>query len=158
MYDAIGAGLGPANMALLTAVEERRLGGAEVPAVLVLEAHAEFNWHAGMLLPRARCQVSFLKDLATMRNPTSPFTFVNYLHQHGRLAAFLNLRDTMPSRVEFNHYLRWVAEQVGGLVRYGERVERVEPVAGPGGEVTALAVHARELASGAERTYLARHL
>ncbi|MBQ3659658.1 MAG: PDZ domain-containing protein, partial [Bacteroidales bacterium] len=35
-------------------------------------------------------QVSYLKDLATLRNPRSGFSFVSYLHDRGRLVDFIN--------------------------------------------------------------------
>ena len=44
-----------------------------------------------MKLDGATMQVSFLKDLVTLRNPRSAFTFVNYLHSVGRLDEFINL-------------------------------------------------------------------
>jgi L-ornithine N5-oxygenase len=56
-------------------------------------------------------QISFLKDLVTLRNPTSPYSFVNYLKAHGRLVDFINLGTFYPCRMEFNDYLRWVAGQ-----------------------------------------------
>ncbi|NOJ47631.1 lysine N(6)-hydroxylase/L-ornithine N(5)-oxygenase family protein [Bradyrhizobium sp. WSM 1744] len=49
----------------------------------------------GMLLPGSDMQISFLKDLVSLRDPTSPFTFLNYLHKRGRFAGFHQLPDVL---------------------------------------------------------------
>jgi L-lysine 6-monooxygenase (NADPH-requiring) len=36
----------------------------------------------------AEIQVPFLADLVTLADPTSPYTFLNYLHEQGRLYRF----------------------------------------------------------------------
>ena len=82
-----------------------------------------------MLLPDTIMQISFLKDLATLRNPSSPFTFLSYLHEHNRLLSFINRGSTIPTRREFADYLRWAAEKVKSLgiqVFYGEEVVSLE--------------------------------
>ncbi|WP_283812081.1 SidA/IucD/PvdA family monooxygenase [Bradyrhizobium archetypum] len=48
-----------------------------------------------MLLPGSDMQISFLKDLVSLRDPTSPFTFLNYLHKRGRFAGFHQLPDVL---------------------------------------------------------------
>src|SRR5205085_7184330 len=82
----------------------------------------------GMLLPGTTMQVSFLKDLATMRNPHSTFGFVSYLHAQDRLVDFINHKTLFPSRIEFHGYLEWVAERLGHLVSYDSEVVDVRPV------------------------------
>ena len=59
-----------------------------------------------MLLPWAQSQVSFLKDLVTLRNPRSRFSFLNYLHATGRLDEFINLGSFSPYRLEISDYLQ----------------------------------------------------
>jgi L-ornithine N5-oxygenase len=73
-------------------------------------------WQRGMLLPWTQSQVSFLKDLVTLRNPLSRFSFVNYLHSVGRLDDFVNMASFLPFRLEISDYLQWVAKSLG-LVR-----------------------------------------
>jgi lysine/ornithine N-monooxygenase len=123
--DLLGIGFGPSNLALAIALAER-----EISAVFA-EAQPRFGWHRGMLLPGTRMQVPFLKDLVTLRNTKSDFTFLNYLSEHGRLVEFIGRHTMFPSRLEFHDYLEWAAARVGADVRYGQRV--VEVTAGKSG-------------------------
>ena len=131
VLDVVGVGFGPANLALAIAVHEGGQGFAPLNAQF-LERKPSFGWHRGMLLPGATMQVSFLKDLATMRDPGSGFSFLNYLHDRGRLVDFVNAKTFFPTRVEFHDYLEWAAARVDGLVRYGAAVERIEAVPAEG--------------------------
>ena len=157
--DVVGIGFGPANLALALCLEEQpeRLDGQPASS-LFLERKARCEWHPDMLLEGAEVQVSFLKDLVTLRNPQSHFTFLNYLRLHDRLLDFVNLRSWFPTRVEFNHYYRWVAEQLAHRVRYGREVLSVRPAAGEDGVVDLLRVTARHAETGELEEYLARHL
>ncbi|GHH39705.1 lysine N(6)-hydroxylase/L-ornithine N(5)-oxygenase family protein [Lentzea cavernae] len=122
---AIGAG--PANLALAVAIEEsgsRELAGD----TLVLEQHEDVRWQRGTLMPWARSQVSFLKDLVTLRNPRSRFSFLSFLYEHGRLDEFVNLGTFHPYRWEMSDYLQWVASSLERVsVRYDARAQRIEP-------------------------------
>jgi len=80
-----------------------------------------------MLLPGTKMQISFVKDLATMRDPQSHFTFLNYLHKKGRLAQFTNLDTFLPQRVEYADYLSWCASHFDDVVQYGQEVLQVSP-------------------------------
>ncbi len=160
VWDALGVGFGPANMALAIAMEEEAeaVGGRDLRR-LFLEAKVQHCWHPGMLLQNALLQITVLKDLATVRNPCSRFTFLNYLKLKGRLYEFLNLRDLFPSRIEFNDYLTWVSEELRHRVRCGRRVEAVSPVVeADGGEVRLLRVVARDVATGTLEEHLTRSL
>ncbi|WP_136475486.1 lysine N(6)-hydroxylase/L-ornithine N(5)-oxygenase family protein [Pseudomonas sp. DG56-2] len=127
VHDLIGIGFGPSNLALAIALEER--GQIQGPLdTLFLDKQADYRWHGNTLVSQSELQISFLKDLVTLRNPTSPYSFVNYLKQHGRLVDFINLGTFYPCRMEFNDYLRWVASHFEAHSRYGEEVLRVEPV------------------------------
>ncbi|MFD0852537.1 SidA/IucD/PvdA family monooxygenase, partial [Actinomadura adrarensis] len=124
VHDVVGIGFGPSNLALAVALEEEY--GADVDAVF-FEKQPSFGWHRGMLLDGATMQVNFLKDLVTMRNPTSRYSFVNYLHDRGRLVDFINHKTMFPTRLEFHDYLEWVAASFDGAVRYGSEVVAVRP-------------------------------
>ncbi|MBB5956875.1 L-ornithine N5-oxygenase [Saccharothrix tamanrassetensis] len=130
VFDVLGVGFGPSNLALAIAVTEYNaaVGPEDVVTAHFLERQAGFGWHRGMLLEDATMQVSFLKDLVTLRNPSSPFTFLNYLHGHGRLVDFINHKNLFPLRVEFHDYFEWAAEKVDDLVSYGHDVVSVRPV------------------------------
>jgi L-ornithine N5-oxygenase len=124
-YDVIGVGFGPSNLALAIAAGER---GAQGPRALFLERQARFGWHRGMLIEDATMQVSFLKDLVTLRNPASEFSFLTYLQAKGRLIDFINHKTLFPLRIEFHDYLEWAAAQVADVVRYDREVISVSPV------------------------------
>jgi L-ornithine N5-oxygenase len=127
VHDLIGIGFGPSNLALAIALEERgQVQGAL--DVLFLDKQADYRWHGNTLVTQSELQISFLKDLVTLRNPTSPYSFVNYLKNHGRLVDFINLGTFYPCRMEYNDYLRWVAGQFRKQSRYGEEVLAIEPV------------------------------
>ena len=157
IYDLIGVGFGPANLTLGVCLQEE----AETAAGcglrwLFLDAKPRAVWHPGLLLEGTSIQNSVLKDLALVRNPRSRFTFLNYLKERGRLFEFLNLRDLYPTRVEFNDYLCWAADQLRERVRYGRQVVAVEAVHGENGEIELLRV-VTESAGGIEEL-LARNL
>jgi L-ornithine N5-oxygenase len=125
-FSVIAVGAGPANLALAVALEE-----GDSPALakdtLVLEQHPDVRWQRGLLLPAARSQVSFLKDLATLRNPRSRFSYLSFLHDRGRLEEFVNLGTFYPYRWEISEYLQWAAhrlEHVG--IRYNSRVAKAD--------------------------------
>src|SRR5687768_7479125 len=104
-YDVVGVGFGPSNLAVAAAVAEHR--GPSL-AARFLERQPRFGWHRGMLIDGATMRVSYLKDLVTMRNPASGYSFLSYLHDHDRLADFINYGSAHPLRVEFHDYLDWV--------------------------------------------------
>ncbi|MFF7440885.1 SidA/IucD/PvdA family monooxygenase [Streptomyces sp. NPDC008122] len=157
VYDVVGVGFGPANLALAIAIEEYNEQAApdERLTAVFLEKQPRFGWHRGMLIPDATMQVSFLKDLATMRNPRSRFGFVPYLHDRGRLVDFINHKVLFPTREEFHDYLQWAADGVDHMVRYGLEVTAIRPAgtSGPVVEVDVAAVGEAEAV-----TYRARNL
>ncbi|KGM32328.1 lysine N(6)-hydroxylase/L-ornithine N(5)-oxygenase family protein [Inquilinus limosus] len=156
IHDVVGVGFGPSNLALAIALDEAlRQRGAALSHHFI-EKQPGFTWHGGMLLPDSDMQISFLKDLVSLRDPTSPLTFVNYLHQKGRLEAFINRKTFFPSRVEFNDYLGWVAARFAEHCSYGEEVTAVEPETAQG-TVVGLRVRSRT-ATGGETVRRAHNL
>lgn len=155
VFDLIGVGFGPSNLALAVRLGER--SGARPLAHCFVERQPEFGWHRGMLLDNCRMQISFLKDLVTLRDPKSRYTFINYLFERGRLNEFINLKNFYPTRVEFQDYLSWVAGAFDDRVHYGETVTAIEPVCGDGARIDALRVVSRD-AAGHERQRVTRAL
>jgi len=119
ILDVAGVGIGPMNLslaALLMRVPELRAH--------FFERKASFSWHPGMLLDNTRMQTSFLKDLVTPVDPTSPYSFLAYLVAQGRFYRFLNADYQNVPRVEFVAYMRWVADLVPTLA-FGQAVDEV---------------------------------
>lgn len=154
-HDLIGIGFGPSNIALAIALDEKCQARQRMDA-LFIEKQPGFTWHKDMLLDHAHMQISFLKDLATLRNPASHFTFINYLHEKQRLQDFVNLKTFFPSRHEFNDYFAWAAAQFEDRCIYGEEVVDVLPEK-RSSEVELLRVRSRDM-TGATHDRLTRNL
>jgi L-ornithine N5-oxygenase len=154
---AIGAG--PANLALAVAIDEA--GRPELAEqTLLLEQSPDIKWQRDLLMPWARSQVAFLKDLVTLRNPRSKFSFLNFLHDQNRLDEFVNLGTFHPFRWEFSDYLQWVARSLERVrIRYNAKVQRIEPARGADGAITGWTatlangdmIHCRDLVMGGGR-------
>ncbi|UYQ65422.1 lysine N(6)-hydroxylase/L-ornithine N(5)-oxygenase family protein [Streptomyces peucetius] len=130
IHDLIGIGFGPSNVAMAIALSEHnaRVGRQEAVTAHFFERQPSFGWHRGMLIDDATMQVSFLKDLVTLRNPSSEYTFLRYLQSKGRLIDFVNHKNLFPLRVEFHDYFEWAAAKVDDMVSYGHEVIAIEPV------------------------------
>ncbi|MCA8276391.1 lysine N(6)-hydroxylase/L-ornithine N(5)-oxygenase family protein [Burkholderia sp. AU30280] len=157
--DLLLIGGGPANIAFAVALEECEQG-ERLESVVMLEKDDSISWHRNMLFDSAVSQVSFLKDLVTLRDPTSRFTFLNYLHEKGRLEEFVNLMSFFPYRREIADYLQWAADKLTKTeVKYGQAVEEIQPVQNGDGTIqgwqvttsTGTAYRAKRLVFGAGR-------
>jgi lysine N6-hydroxylase len=119
IYDIVGIGIGPFNLGL---------AALSVPitelSTLFLDQAAEFNWHPGMMLSDATLQVPFMADLVTMADPTSPYSFLNYLKQTDRLYKFYIREDFFVLRKEYNAYCKWVIGQLSNCL-FGQKVTRI---------------------------------
>ncbi|EFQ97798.1 L-ornithine 5-monooxygenase [Nannizzia gypsea CBS 118893] len=166
LHDLICVGFGPASLAIAIALHDRLFeighapGTTTLPKVCFLEKQPNFAWHSGMLLPGSKMQISFIKDLATIRNPRSEFTFLNYLQAHDRLLHFANLGTFLPARVEFEDYMKWCASKFANLVRYGTEVldvtpSETDPITG---KVQFFTVSSKDLETGEITTRKARHV
>ena len=155
VYDLIGIGFGPSNIALAIALQEHSENGHHIDTLFV-EKQPDFGWHKDMLLDGTNMQISFLKDLATLHNPRSHFTFTNYLFEKGRLQDFINLKTFYPSRHEFNDYLTWAARQFDHQCDYNEEITSVVPEK-HGKEVSLLRIISRD-ATGKTQERLTRNL
>lgn len=126
--DIIMIGCGPSSLAAAVAIEEHS-GSNSFGEVLILERNEKVCWHPGMLFSEAQSQVSFLKGLVSQRNPRSRFSFLNYLHENGRLEAFINLSTFNPYRSEISAYLAWVAANLTKTqIKLGSAVTNIKPL------------------------------
>lgn len=157
LHDLVCVGFGPASLAIAIALHDNLSSSATGPAntqwepkVCFLERQQRFAWHSGMLLPGSKMQISFVKDLATLRNPRSEFTFLNYLHHQDRLADFTNLGTFLPYRLEFEDYMRWCAKKFHDVVGYGQEVVDVVPEKSASGSqsVNSFSVLSRDIKTG----------
>jgi len=107
IYDIIGIGIGPFNlgMAALAAPLE------DLSAIFFDQAPV-FNWHPGMMLSDVTLQVPFMADLVTLADPTSPYSFLNFMKQTDRLYKFYIREDFYILRKEYNAYCKWVIDKL----------------------------------------------
>lgn len=118
-HDFVGIGLGPFNLGLACLTEPiDELDG------VFLESKPDFEWHAGMFLDGAHLQTPFMSDLVTLADPTSPYSFLNYLKEKGRLHSFYIRENFYPLRVEYDDYCRWAAGKLSSI-RFGTTVTEV---------------------------------
>lgn len=115
IFDLVGLGIGPFNLSLAALSEPTKL------KTIFFDEKKEFSWHPGFMLPNGLLQVSPLKDCVTLADPTSKFSFLNYLSQHRRLYSFVNKNSALTTRKEFTHYYQWVAKQLSNL-KFDEKV------------------------------------
>lgn len=163
-YDLVCVGFGPASLAVAVALHDTLASGQKLlpdgsaPKILFIEKQARFAWHAGMLLPGAKMQISFVKDLASLRDPRSEFTFLNYLHQNGRLVDFTNLGTFLPARLEYEDYLRWCSSSFEHLVQFNQEVVSVTPANTTGKSVRTFTIQSLDAKTGQTHSYRGRNV
>lgn len=146
-YDLFGIGFGPANVALAIANAE----SDEPLRAQFIDSQADPVWHGGMLLERSNIQNHPCRDLVTLRNPRSRYTFLNYLFEKGRLVQYLNLPTEFPLRKDYAQYISWVTHQFDDTVDFGERATAITII-----EYDGASAYAVTTKSG--RSYIARAL
>lgn len=119
-YDIIGIGIGPFNLGLAALLKPV----GRISTVFFDQAPG-FDWHPGLMLSNATLQVPFMADLVTMADPTSEYSFLNYLKQSGRLYKFYIREDFFILRKEYNAYCKWVAERLPAC-RFSHKVVAVQ--------------------------------
>jgi lysine N6-hydroxylase len=119
-YHCIGIGVGPANLSLASLMHSH-------PDItnIFLDKKEGFSWHDGQQMPDASIQVSMLKDLVSLSEPTNVFSFLAYLYEHGRIYHYLNARFDAVPRQEFRNYLAWASRKNKNIV-FGQEVLGVE--------------------------------
>jgi lysine N6-hydroxylase len=110
IHDIVGIGIGPSNLSLAALLEP-----LEGLRSCFFDRTRELKWHPGLLFPEAEIQVSHLKDLVTLADPTSRFSFLSFLHDKRRLYRFIHAEFPRIRRSEFDQYLHWVASRLPNL-------------------------------------------
>ncbi len=123
--DLIGIGIGPFNLSLAALLHKH----PEIRSRF-FDAKASFQWHSEVLFKDSVMQTSWLKDLVTPVDPTSPFSFLNYLVTHGLFYAHLNTDRRTITRREFERYCQWVASQLHDQLSFSTAIQQVEFIDG----------------------------
>lgn len=158
-YSSVGVGFGPANIAVAIALNE----GFDKSCVeshrhIFFDSREEPSWHPGLLFDVSTMQISFLKDLVTMVNPTSEFTFLNYLKERDRMHEFINLRTFYPRRIEFDDYLRWASDKLSDFSRFNHEITEINLEDENNVESTGLIVTVKDKKSGREENVIADNI
>ncbi|QPF72395.1 SidA/IucD/PvdA family monooxygenase [Roseateles sp. DAIF2] len=120
IHDFIAIGLGPFNLSLACLVEPiEDLDG------LFLERNAEFSWHPGMLIDNTTLQNPFLADLVSLADPKSPYSFLNYCKEEGKIYSYYFRESFYLTRQEYNAYCRWAAGRLSRL-RFQHEVQALD--------------------------------
>lgn len=137
VYSIIGVGIGPFNLGLAALLEPV----GELSSLFFDQAEA-FDWHPGLMLDNTTLQDPFMgTDLVTMADPTSRFSFLNFLKCMGRLYQFFIRHDFYMLRREYNVYCKWVVGQLPNC-RFSHKVTGVAYKHGVY-EVTVLDLHSK---------------
>ncbi|MEN7551487.1 SidA/IucD/PvdA family monooxygenase [Rapidithrix thailandica] len=119
-YSIAGVGIGPFNLGLAALLEPVQ----EVSAVFFDQADT-FDWHPGLMLDYVTLQTPFLCDCVSMADPTSPYSFLNFLKQSGRLYKFFIRENFFILRKEYNLYCKWVSEQLASC-KFSHQVSSIQ--------------------------------
>lgn len=117
--DLLGIGIGPFNLSLAALAH-----GIPHLTAAFYDQRPSFQWHPGLLIDGATLQVPFLADLVTLADPTSPWTFLNYLKTRERLFPFYFAERFHTHRAEYDAYCRWAAENLP-TTHFGQQVDTV---------------------------------
>ncbi|MFE0673786.1 lysine N(6)-hydroxylase/L-ornithine N(5)-oxygenase family protein [Streptomyces sp. NPDC058867] len=117
--DLVGIGIGPFNLSL--AALAHPLGELDT---VFYDQRPAFDWHPGLLIDGTTVQVPFLADLVTLADPTSPWSFLNYLRARDRLFPFYFAEHFHIQRAEYDAYCRWVSQNLPAL-HFGHQVDAV---------------------------------
>ncbi|MCT2589377.1 SidA/IucD/PvdA family monooxygenase [Streptomyces sp. N2-109] len=117
--DLLGVGAGPFNLSLAALADA-------LPGLRTAfhERRPAFHWHPGLLIDGTTLQVPFMADLVSLVDPTSPWSFLNYLRTRERLFPFYFAERFHIHRAEYDAYCRWVSERLPSC-HFGRQVDTV---------------------------------
>ena len=118
-YDLLGIGLGPFNLGLAALLDD-----CETNAVF-LDEQSSFSWHGGMQIEGTSLEVPFLADMVSLADPTSEYSYLNYLRETGRIYEFYFYETFQIPRREYEAYMQWVSERLD-TTRFSRRVTTVD--------------------------------
>ncbi|MFK7049115.1 L-lysine N6-monooxygenase [Flavobacterium columnare] len=120
IYDFIAIGVGPFNLGLACLTNPiKELNG------LFFDKNDTFDWHPGMLLQDTTLQIPFLADLVTLADPTSSFSFLNYIKEKGKIYSFYIRENFLLLRNEYNQYCQWAISKLSN-VHFGKEVTTID--------------------------------
>ncbi len=85
IYDLIGIVIGPFNLSLAALLEK-----APDISNIFLDKKTDFDWHPELMFKDSIMQTNYLMDLVTPVDPTSPYSFLNYLSERNLFYHFFN--------------------------------------------------------------------
>lgn len=106
VYNLIGIGIGPFNLGLAALLQKTAI------SCMFFDRQPEFSWHPGLMLEWSRMQVPFYADLVTLEDPTSAYTYLNFLKETNGLLRHGILENLYPLRSEYQAYCSWVAKKL----------------------------------------------
>ncbi|MDD0851760.1 SidA/IucD/PvdA family monooxygenase [Halobacteriovorax sp. GB3] len=119
--DLAGIGIGPFNLSL-AAISEKN----QNLKTHFFDQKPDFLWHSEISFKDSDMQTSFLKDLVTGIDPTSPYSFLNYLVKNGLFHSFMNTGRTVVTRKEFELYCQWVTRQMPQKLSFNSKIESLK--------------------------------
>lgn len=116
-FDLIGIGVGPFNLSLAALLEK-------VPETrsLFFDKKSGFDWHPELMFADSTMQTGYLKDLVTPIDPTSPYSFLNYLVENQLFYSFIHTQRSTVSRREFEQYCTWVSGKLEHKLKFNTEV------------------------------------
>lgn len=147
-FDIVCIGFGTKGLALSTILADHDSS----QKVLVVERGNHFDAELASAFPDHGMASTFLRDLITLRNPRSPYTFINFLHETELLIDFTNVSQLSTTRRLATQYLTWVADKIErlGWVAYGKEVVNIKPrKSRPDGVITEWTLDLRARENGA---------
>lgn len=120
VYDILGVGVGPFNLGLACMTEPL----SELKTVF-FDKKAEFDWHSGIMPEWSTLQIPFFADLVTFADPTSRFSFLNYLKSSGLIYQYYIRESFFMLRSEYNDYCKWVVEQLDNI-HFGYSIQSID--------------------------------
>ncbi len=120
-FDLVGVGIGPFNLSLASILDKSKDFNFKF-----FDAKKSFEWHSEIMFSDSDMQTSYLKDLVTPVDPTSPYSFLNYLVQNGLFHVFMNTGRQVVTRREFEMYCQWVTTKLEHRLQFNASVSKVD--------------------------------